>query len=110
MNELYLPASLAGVGLLVGLNALLMRDARPRSRPPQCPSVSAEIPGFRTGDSAAAENGAALCQNAVDGATLAFCFSDFTFPKAALVFGEDRDTSDSIKARWAAFRNAAPAE
>lgn len=123
MNVPYLLASLIGVGLLVGLNMFLMRgrhaafDATKVSR-----CLGAEVPGFQAGASQTAGSGAALCENADDGsvylavtrgdaivtrklsrgtrlqrsgATLAFTFSDFTFPKASITFDDEH-----VAAEW----------
>jgi len=125
MDVPYLLASLLGVGLLVGLNVFLMRGRRASLDATilsQC--LGAEVPGFRPGASQIAGNGAALCENAADGsiylavvrgdaivtrklsrgirlqrngATLTFVFSDFTFPRALVAFGDER-----VAAEWGA--------
>ena len=118
MDVTYLAASLAGVGLLVGLNVLLMRG---RNAVADLTTLSArlrdEIPGFLPGVSVIAQTGAALCENEADGSIylavlrgdlivtrklnrdcratrnaekLALRFADFTLSKATIAFSDDQ--------------------
>lgn len=124
MNALYLLGSLLGIGLLVGLNLLLMGRARPRLDPAAAAALlAAEHPGFRASDIAVtAAADAALVEDAAgalylvmtlgdrlvsrglakthpatvtrDGRTLTLRFRDFTFPRARLVFADDAEAED----------------
>ena len=115
MNLLYLLASLAGVGLLVGLNVLLMGRARASvDEAAAAGLLASEHPGFRAARcSVAAKKDAALVEDETgglyvvtalgdrlvsrklspdivrnvsrDGAALAIGFSDMTFPQIRIV-------------------------
>lgn len=123
MNALYLLGSLLGIGLLVGLNLLLMGRARQRLDPAAAAALlAAEHPGFRARDIAVtAAADAALVEDAAgalylvvalgdrlvsrglanaypsvtrDGKMLTLRFRDFTFPRARLVFADDAEAED----------------
>ena len=124
MNLIYLLASLAGVGLLIGLNVLLMGRARVRVDGDAAIALLAtEYPGFR-----AVQSIVAVTRNAVliedeagavyvvagmgdklvsrklsrdilhsisrDGAALAIRFRDFTFPRIRFAFENEADARD----------------
>lgn len=124
MNLIYLLGSLAGVGLLVGLNVLLMGRAQRRvDRDGAIALLAQEQPGFRVRQAIAARDGAAaliedeagavylvagagadlvsrklapsgLKALARDGATLHLSLCDLTFPRARLRLNDNAAASD----------------
>lgn len=124
MNALYLLGSLLGVGLLVGLNLLLMGRTRARfDLAAAAALLAAEHPGFRAGAAIMADaDNAALIEDARgalylvaafgdrmvsrklakgqvasvarDGKTLTLRFRDFTFPRAQLALQGDTQAED----------------
>lgn len=121
MNALYLLGSLAGIGLLVGLNLLLTGQRRAHlDLAAAVALLTAEHPGFRAGDAVVtATADAALIEDAGgalylvaafgermvsrklangqiasvarDGRRLTLRFRDFTFPRARLALRDDAE-------------------
>ena len=124
MNLIYLLGSLAGVGLLVGLNVLLMGRAKRRVDSDAAIALLArELPGFRARAAVSARDGAAaLIEDETggvylvagagadlvsrklapaslkalvrDGVTLRLSLRDLTFPRATLHLGDDATARD----------------
>ena len=120
----YLAGALMGVGLLVGLNLLLMGRTAPRvSLEAAAALLASEIPGFRPARAVLARDGkAALVEDETEtvflvaaagdklvsrklspgsirtltcaGHTLTIRLHDFTFPQAGLVFEDETQARD----------------
>lgn len=124
MNLFYLMGSLAGIGLLVGLNLLLMGRAKRRVDIDAAVALLArEQPGFRARETISARDGAAvLIEDEAgafylvvaagadlvsrklapaglkalvrDGATLRLSLRDLTFPRATLTLADEAAARD----------------